>query len=640
MKLNVTNRFLALAAGLLFGLVLVYANHFDNSFHFDDSHTILSNSYIRDIGNVPLFFTDARTSSTLPPNQAYRPMVTTLNAIDVWIDDSIRPEIFHRHIFLEFVLLLICIYVLLLKVFEKADGAKHHYVALLGTAFFAFHAATAETINYIIARSDGFSTLMIVLGFLLYVSNSGWKKLVGLLPFIIGCLTKPTGLMLAPLILTYETLLGEHSPFSQPGKSWLNGLKWSVPYFLVGLGLYLFTQSMASPTWVRNTVVSPIEYLNTQIYVIALYIKTFLLPNRLSSDPDIELIREFFDPRILIGATVIIALLSMALFTARKRVSAPISFGILWFFIALIPSSSVVPLADMMNHHRTFFPYIGLVMAASWATLLAFRWATEKRQSPVLGNSILAVATIFIAANAYGTNQRNKVWHDEESLWRDVAEKSPKNGRGLMAYGMVLFMNNEPEKALSYLEKASRTSFGTHAYLISNLAKCHAKLGHDSIAKQYFELSLTDADHFPECYFHYAVWLAERGNLLASHEQLSHLLKIAPSHQDGLAAMKKLETEIARRQELRRRLEASEKYVQLSLQLYSMKRFEECIAHCQKAIELWPNNADAYNNMCSAYNNLKQYDKAIAACEMAISIKPDHDRATNNLNWAKHHWKK
>src|SRR5688500_13367562 len=67
----------------IFALLLyAYSNHFHNPFHFDDDHTIVANQYIRDIGNIPKFFTDASTTSSLPANQAYRPGLTTLNAID------------------------------------------------------------------------------------------------------------------------------------------------------------------------------------------------------------------------------------------------------------------------------------------------------------------------------------------------------------------------------------------------------------------------------------------------------------------------------------------------------------------------------------------------------------------------------
>jgi len=47
---------------LCLGLVLValaaYANHFQNSFHFDDSHAIVENRFVRDLHNVPGFFTE------------------------------------------------------------------------------------------------------------------------------------------------------------------------------------------------------------------------------------------------------------------------------------------------------------------------------------------------------------------------------------------------------------------------------------------------------------------------------------------------------------------------------------------------------------------------------------------------------
>src|SRR5574337_861393 len=88
--------FYILAALSLVAVCATYSNHFHNDFHFDDSHTIYNNMYIRDIKNIPLFFKDARTTSSFPPNQAYRPGLTTLNAIDYWLmrkfKDSLMPR--------------------------------------------------------------------------------------------------------------------------------------------------------------------------------------------------------------------------------------------------------------------------------------------------------------------------------------------------------------------------------------------------------------------------------------------------------------------------------------------------------------------------------------------------------------------
>lgn len=34
---------------LLFTVVLAYSNHFNNAFHFDDSHVLVQNVYVKDI---------------------------------------------------------------------------------------------------------------------------------------------------------------------------------------------------------------------------------------------------------------------------------------------------------------------------------------------------------------------------------------------------------------------------------------------------------------------------------------------------------------------------------------------------------------------------------------------------------------
>ena len=51
--------FYVLSLLLFFVVVLSYSNHFRNSFHFDDTHVIVNNLYIRDLKNIPLFFKDA-----------------------------------------------------------------------------------------------------------------------------------------------------------------------------------------------------------------------------------------------------------------------------------------------------------------------------------------------------------------------------------------------------------------------------------------------------------------------------------------------------------------------------------------------------------------------------------------------------
>src|SRR2546421_9074310 len=93
-------------ARLLIALVAAYSNHFHNSFHFDDAHTIVTNAAIRELRNIPVFFRDAATFSSLPSNQSYRPLVSTLLAIDYSLG-GLQPFWFHASIFALFVALTV-----------------------------------------------------------------------------------------------------------------------------------------------------------------------------------------------------------------------------------------------------------------------------------------------------------------------------------------------------------------------------------------------------------------------------------------------------------------------------------------------------------------------------------------------------
>lgn len=648
-NLNSKSFVAGLAAILVVALTAVYWNHFDNGFHFDDSHTIVNNGFITDIHNLPLIFKDAKTTSSLPLNQAYRPVVTSLNAIDYWIGGKLNPKVFHWHIYLEFLVLLWLFYLLLLRIFKMADGEKHRLVTVLGAGFFAFHTATAETINYIIARSDGFSTLMVVASMLIYINTKGWKKQLGLIPFIIGCLAKPTTLMLAPILFLFDLLLEHPSLLIKEEKpkvipKVVDALKGTISFFILGAVMYLFTRSMFSDTW-KPSDVKMLDYLNTQPYIFWVYIKTFFVPTELSADTDLTLIKEFFAPKVLWGLLVILASLVFAWKMALNRNTLPIAFGILWFYVALVPSSSVVPLAEVMNHHRTFFPYMGLVMAVVWGSYLLIQKATKGKPSTATKGVVAGVLLVVFGLHAYGTYERNEVWDNDESLWYDVTVKSPNNGRGLMNYGLTEMRKGNMEVAIGYFERALKTGYGRHPYLYINLGIAKNALGtrtNDAKlkqeAEQYLKQAVQMGPGYPDCHFHYAQWLANNGRNDEAVKHLNKALQLSPAHQQSQNLLNRLtvsaEDQIRQLEESAVRENTPEAYLNLSLKYYNVGQYENCVKACNRALQLKPDYAEAYNNICSAYNQLKLYEDAQKACEKALEFKPGYKLAQGNLNWA------
>lgn len=75
-------------------------------------------------------------------------------------------------------------------------------------------------------------------------------------------------------------------------------------------------------------------------------------------------------------------------------------------------------------------------------------------------------------------------------------------------------------------------------------------------------------------------------------------------------------------------------FLNKSFEYYRTGQYRECIAEAEKALAIKPDFAEAYNNICSAYNQLKEWDKAIEAGNKALAINPNYQLARNNVNWA------
>src|SRR5438105_6316891 len=155
---------------LLIALVAAYANHFHNSFHFDDAHTIETNASIRELRNIPLFFHDATTFSSLPSNQSYRPLVSTLLAIDYRLG-GMQPFWFHLSIFALFVALTLLLAFVVHCLLERTTTSSANcWIAFIAAAWYGLHPANADTVNYIIASAEVISTLGVIASVAVYLA--------------------------------------------------------------------------------------------------------------------------------------------------------------------------------------------------------------------------------------------------------------------------------------------------------------------------------------------------------------------------------------------------------------------------------------------------------------------------------------
>lgn len=679
MKAASSNKNILIAAfALLFALIGVYSNHFDNTFHFDDSHCVVNNIYIRDVKNIPLFFKDATTFSSLPQNQSYRPMVTASYAIDYWMaGNKLDPFYFHLDMFIGYVLLCVLLYFLFLYIFNKTiEHRWNSYTALFATAFFAFHTVNAETVNYVSARSDLFSTLWLVLGLVMYFYLPLQRKYyLYFIPVFIGLLYKPPALMFAPILTAYLWIFVHECSIGDA----LSPVKWkknypvifaALPAWILFVALYYFQDVMTPETWTPGN--KRFNFMITQPYVVLQYIKAFFLPLHLSADTDLSAFESMTDRRFAAGILTLAAVIFLAVFTSGKKEFRPVAFGLLWYLFALVPSSSIIPLAEVMNDHRMFFPNIGMVMAVVW-TVAVFVYKHEEKIITNIANKAVLLSLMFVvlSAHAYGTYQRNKVWNDAESLWYDVTVKSPKNGRGLMNYGLRMMEKGDYANAEKYYKEALKYN-PYYSYLHVNLGVLHSATNRKSEAEEYFKNAERFDSKNPEVHYFYGNFLVKQKRFAEALPKLQRAIELASAHINSrhtlmelyyetgdFAALRTLATEtltyfpddvqakqflqiattgkskIAIQEEETYRNPSAAKFLDLSLNYYQIGNYEKCISAAEEALKINPKFAEAYNNICSAYNQLKKHKEAEAACLKALELKPDFALAKGNLNAAR-----
>jgi len=563
---------------------VAYASSLDNSFHFDDSHVIETNGAIRSLDHIGSFFTDANTFSSLPQNATYRPLVTLSLALD-YARGGLDPHPYH----VTQVMLLLATGILLVLFFLSILG---EWPALFAAALFCLHTANTETMNLISARSELLSTIGLLGSFVLYQrSPFARRTFLYLLPLAIGALAKAPLVVFAPLLFAYIWLFEDKR----------RAVRESIPPLVLGIALLAFLNSMNAKEWTSGGG-STWQYVITQPYVWLHYLRLFFLPIGLTADTDLQAFTHWYDTRALAG----VAAIALAAWWAR-RAPKPVAFGLIWFAVALIPTS-IFPLAEVANEHRVFFAYIGLVIAL--AALIPQR-------------ALPAVAIVLLIAHTIGTRERNEIWKNEESLWADVVAKSPGNGRAWMNYGLTQMAKGRLGDAKADFERAALL-VPNYPILEINRAIVAGALGHSAEAEQRFQHALQMAPD-ARAHFFYGRWLAQRGRVAEAVPHVREAVRLSPTFADAIALRDRLEkapaTSWTNYQEA----------FDAGLAFINQQNWQMGIEANRAALRFDPKAADAYLNLGWSLAQLGRKTEAAEAYNQALALRPGDERAKNNL---------
>jgi len=387
---------------LLAGTVaVVYLNSFRGVFQFDDYLVIVDNAGVHSWGAF---------LAGLP--RGIRPLLKFTYTLN-WTSGL---GLFGFH--LVNVALHAANAVLIFLLASRIVGASG-FAALLPALLFAVHPVQTEAVTYICGRSVSLMTFFYLGSLLAYLRGRERRSrsllyLASPALFLLAVASKEIALTLPFALVLCEAVRRERT-------GWGEALRAQAVHWLLLCSLAVLVIVHAGYGRLLEVgfdIRGAAANLSTQLHGVPYLLSRLFLPHALNFDPDLPVF-SVWSADLLPEALLLAALLAAGSVALWKRSAA--GFGILWFFLHLVPTNSFIPRFDVANERQLYLSSWGLFLAmASGADLLRERCGARR---------VTAVAVLLVVALGGFTVSRNTVYRSQVALWEDTARKSPGKAR-------------------------------------------------------------------------------------------------------------------------------------------------------------------------------------------------------------------
>ncbi|MEK6582025.1 MAG: tetratricopeptide repeat protein, partial [Nitrospirota bacterium] len=466
---SLQKKHIAISFTIIFLLALfAYSRTFNGEFQFDDDTSVIENPYVNGASKYSLH---DLLSGIASGGRPFTAITFALNygfgGLDV---RGYHITNFIIHIFNGALIFSIVLLTMRSSKLPAHYTARASSVALISTAIFLLHPVQTEAVSYISQRYESLASLFYLCSLLAYIEARQTAEaeakvkikikikifststltfyLLSVFSGILAIYSKEIAITLPVVMLLYDFYFLEDRPFLR---------RVAGPGIFIGLSLITgiliisgFSKSIDAGFSVK--AFTPWEYLMTQFRVLTAYIRLIFLPVNQNLDYDFRISRSFFEAETVLSFIFLLMLLFSALLLFKKwRLG---SFFILWFFIILAPTSTIIPIIDPIFEHRVYLASAGIFIVV--AGILS-RWMLNPSPIPLPPGAGLREGSLRQGEGARGrvdvlfhgkynkvavsailillfllsgmTFQRNRVWETKLSLWEDAARKSPMKSR-------------------------------------------------------------------------------------------------------------------------------------------------------------------------------------------------------------------
>jgi hypothetical protein len=253
-------------------------------------------------------------------------------------------------------------------------------------------------------------------------------------------LSKENGIILPTLILMLEYIIISHNKKNTlakfdkylfliiPTSVVIVSFLISIPHFLDGYGIRNFTM---------------LERVLSESRVLVLYLYHFFIPEYFTEGVFADVIntsRSLIDPITTLTSIIFLSLLLFIALGYRKKYQL-LSFAILFFFMANIIESTIVPL-ELYFEHRAYLSMLFISLPLSVYIINFIDGSRIKLLITLLVFSALPITTYF----------RSQLWGDNINLIMLSADKFPQSVRAIENKANILNRLDRNQEALTLLE--------------------------------------------------------------------------------------------------------------------------------------------------------------------------------------------
>ncbi len=574
--------------------VVAYFNTLRNPFVFDDLPRIARSPHVRHLWPPA----EVLAETSRPLVQLTFALNYAISGLDVWSYHVFNLAV---HVLAGLVLFALVRRTLRLPALGPELHRRAHGLSLAATLIWLVHPLQTASVTYVVQRSESLAGLLYLttLYAVLRGAASGrpavWYAL-GIAACALGVFCKQV-IITAPLMVLLFDLM-----FLAEGWGELWRKRWPLYAGLLGsLALVPIALANGPLDW-RSSAgllagVSPAEYARSQPGVVVHYMRLALWPVGLVFDygwPVASRAGAVVAPAMVLAA--IGGATAWGIVRGQRWV-----FLVLWWFVILLPTSSVFPIADLAFEHRV---YLSLAAVGAGAVIAAAAFLERVRQplglSTAAGGRVAAVllVTLLVTLTVL-TIQRNRDFGSALRLWSDTVRKRPENPRARVNLGLALMAEGRPLEAEPHLKSAVRLRPNdaiaclTYGYYLS-------MAGRNAESLPYLRQAVAQAPENGEAHFTFGAILLAEGEVDSAYAQLSAAARLEPDRPATHYNLGRILEQrgdvagaIARyREAIRLAPEYGLAHASLGLALERAGRLQEASAELRTALRWMPQRAD------------------------------------------------